>query len=523
MARQEIQNLLQKVLSSREIPLSVETAVNPVFGDYASHAALQLAQRLKKNPRELATQIKTAMEKQKPAWLEKVEIAGPGFLNFFLASAYLQKQVGEILGKKEKYGNLKIGQTQKIQIEFISANPTGPLTLGNARGGFWGDVLSRVLIKAGFKVEKAYYINDYGNQILALGHSVLKDDQAQYRGDYLDQLNQEIKGKDAYRAGEQAAKLITERLIKPTVKKMGIKFDAWISETWLHKTHRVEKALAILGKKNLLYEKDEATWFKSSSLGDQRDRVVIKKNDWYTYLAGDAGLHYYKFAEKKFAKVINIWGADHWGDGPGLLAVVSALGHPGRLEILFHQFLTLLKNGQELRMSKRAGVYVTIDELLAMVNLDTVRFFFLQKSADTHLNFDLDLAKEQSEKNPVYYVQYAHARICSILRKLKMKSEKRKITTQNLKLLNHSSELTLIKQLIRLPEAVEDTAKDYQVQRFPQYALDLATAFHRFYRDCRVISEDKNLTQARLALVLATKIVLKNTLDLMGLSAPEKM
>jgi len=389
--------------------------------------------------------------------------------------------------------------------------------------------LANVFKKAGFKAKKAYYINDYGMQVMTLGHSVLKDDQAKYKGTYIDWLNKRIKEKDPYRAGEKAAKIIIEKIIKKTVAKMGIRFDEWVSETWLHKSERVDKALSILKKKKLVYEEGGAQWFESTAFGDQRDRVIIKQDGWKTYLAGDAGLHYYKFNEKKFVKVINIWGADHYGDIPGLQAVVQALGYKGKLDIILLQFVTLFKGGKELRMSKRAGVYVTMDELLKMVGRDVARFFFLQKSGSTHLNFDVDLAKEQSAKNPVYYIQYAYARIHSILAKSQLPStnfqsiSKSQFSKPKLKLLIHPSELALIKQLIRLPEVIEDTTKDYQVQRLPQYALDLATSLHQFYRDCRVISKDKDLTQARLALVLATKTILKNVLDLMGITAPEKM
>ncbi|MDP3093201.1 MAG: arginine--tRNA ligase [bacterium] len=546
--REKIRNLLIQAIKRSgfvvDFDISLDASGQEIHGDYAANAALILAKKLNQDPLLVAEKIKTAVLKAGSGIFEKVEVAGPGFLNFFLSKDYVQKQIGEILREGNKYGSLKIGKSKKVQVEFISANPTGPLTIGNGRGGFWGDVLANTLTKAGFRVEKAYYVNDYGNQIMALGHSVLKDGEAKYKGDYIDWLNKEVKEKDPYRAGERAAKLIIKKLIEKTVAKMGIKFDEWISETWLHKTKRVDKALAILKRKKFLYEEEDALWFRSTTFGDQRDRVVVKRNEWKTYLAGDAGLHYYKFSEKKFAKVINIWGADHWGDAPGLQGVVEALGHKGKLEILFHQFITLFKGGQELRMSKRAGVYVTMDELLEMAGRDATRFFFLQKAAGTHLNFDVDQAKEQSAKNPVYYVQYAHARISSIIKKLKIQNSrlrassaeaaakagqgfggqaKSKITYQKLKLLNHQSELALIKQLIRLPEVVEDTAKDYQVQRLPQYALDLATSFHQFYRDCRVITEDKNLAKARLALILATKIVLKNTLDLMGITAPERM
>jgi len=531
--REKIRNLLIQVIKRSgfvvDFDISLDASGQKIHGDYAANVALILAKKLSQNPLVLAEKIRAAVLKTELGLFEKVEVAKPGFLNFFLAKEYLQKEINSILNKKEKYSDLKIGKNQKVQVEFISANPTGPLTVGNARGGFAGDVLANVFKKASFKTEKAYYINDYGMQVMTLGHSILKDDQAKYKGDYIDWLSQKIKEKDVYKAGEKAAKIIIEKIIKKTVAKMGIKYDEWISETWLHKSKRVDKALAILKKKKLVYEKEGAQWFKSIAFGDQRDRVIIKQDGWKTYLAGDAGLHYYKFAEKKFAKVINIWGADHYGDIPGLQAVVQALGYKGKLDIILLQFVTLFKGGKELRMSKRAGVYVTMDELLEMVGRDVARFFFLQKSGSTHLNFDVDLAKEQSAKNPVYYIQYAYARIHSILAKSQLPStnfqsiSKSQFSKPKLKLLIHPSELALIKQLIRLPEVIEDTTKDYQVQRLPQYALDLATSLHQFYRDCRVISKDKDLTQARLALVLATKTILKNVLDLMGITAPEKM
>jgi len=529
MIREEIKKLFQKAIKKLqkekkfprfELPkIKIEYPAMEIYGDRSTNVAMQIAKSLKKNPIEIADILKSKTEDQKSKIIERIKIAKPGFINFSFSKEYLQQEVKEILKQGEKFGQLKIGKNKKVQVEFISANPTGPLTVGNARGGPFGDVLGNVLEKAGFKVEKAYYINDYGMQILTLGHSVLKDSEAKYRGDYIDDLAKKIKIEDPYKAGEKAAEIIV-RMIKMTTGQMGIKYDEWISEKKLHKLRAVEKVLEFLKKKNFVYEKEGAFWFKSLRFGDERDRVVVKSDGWKTYLAGDIALHQYKFKNKKFAKVIDIWGADHHGDVPGLQAGVSALGFKGKLDIILLQFVTLFEKGKEIKMSKRLGTFVTMDELIDMVGVDAVRFFFLQKSADTHLNFDLELAKEQSEKNPVYYIQYANARMHSILAKSKIKNQKSKI---NLKLLNHPSELNLIKQLIRFPEIIEDTAKDYQVQRIPQYGLELATAFHRFYRDCRILSDDKELTKVRLALLSATKIVLKNTLDLMGISVPEKM
>ena len=533
MVKREIKNLITKLVKALQkkgyfsefkiSEIKIEHPEEKAHGDYATNVAMVIAKQIKKNPLEIAENLKSEILNFKSSYFDKVEIAGPGFINFFISKEYLQKKVGEILKQKDKFGQLRIGHNKKVQIEFISANPTGPLTIGNARGGPFGDVLGNVLKRAGFRVEKEYYINDYGMQILTLGHSVLKDGEAQYKGDYIDYLNKKIKEKDPDRAGESAAKIIIEEMIKKTISRMGIKYNEWFSENSLHKSGKVDDALEVLNKKGLIYEKEGAKWFRSSKYGDERDRVVVKADGLKTYLAGDIAYHRYKFEKKEFDKVIDVWGADHYGDVLGLMAGVEALGHKDKLEIILHQFITLIEKGEKKKMSKRKGIYVTMDELLNLIGLDIVRFFFLQKSINTHLNFDLDLARQQSEKNPVYYVQYAHARICSILRKLKMKNEKLKITIKNLKLLNHPNELVLIKQLIRLPEIIEDTAKDYQVQRIPQYVIDLATSFHQFYRDCQVLTEDKNLSEARLGLILATKIVLKNTLNLMGISAPEKM
>ncbi len=533
MIRQELSRLIKrsikklqrdKIFPEFDLPkIKVEKPEEKTHGDYATNVALTIGKQVGKNPMEAARNLKSQISNLESNLFEKIETAEPGFINFFLSKEYLQKELKEILGKGEEFGKLDIGRNKKVQVEFISANPTGPLTVGNARGGPFGDTLANVFKKAGFRVEKAYYINDYGMQILALGHSILKNNEAKYKGKYIDELAERIKEKDVCKAGQKVAKIIIDEMIKKTTERMGIKYDEWFSENSLHRSSEVDKALKILKKKRLLYEKEGAVWFRSSKYDDKRDRVVVKTDGWKTYLAGDIAYHRYKFEKKKFDKVIDIWGADHYGDIPGLMAGVEALGHKGKLEIILHQFITLFKRGEKKKMSKRKGIYVAMDELLREVGLDVMRFFFLQKSVDTHLRFDLDLAKEQSEKNPVYYVQYAHARICSILRKLKVKNEKLKITVKNLKLLNHQSELNLIKQLIGFPEVIEDTARDYQIQRLPQYATELAASFHQFYRDCKVLLDDKRLCKARLALILATKNILKNTSDLMGISAPEKM
>jgi len=525
MIRQIIKDLVSKICldflaKNQKLELKVEKPPRPEFGDYAlelyfiakgkkerfsSDKCLKIVKQIRNSPKF-------------SQYFNRVEFKEPVFFNFFLNETWLKGQLNEVLTKKDKFGGIKIGKNKKVQVEFISANPTGPLTIGNTRGGPFGDTLANVLSKSGFKVIRAYYVNDYGMQILALGHSVLKDKEAKYKGEYINELSKKVKAKDPFKVGQKAAGIILS-MIKKTVKRLGIKYDQWFFESELHKSGKVDRVLKILKKKGLVYQKEGATWFKSSKLKDERDRVLIKKDGFKTYLAGDIAYHYYKFKKQGFDKVINVWGADHFGDVPGLIAGVEAIGYKGKLEVILHQFITLLEGGEKKKMSKRQGVYVTMDELIDQVGSDVIRFFFLQKSINTHLNFDLALAKEQSEKNPVYYIQYAHARISSIIRNAK----KIKIKKPDYQKLNHPSEINLIKQIIRFPEIVEDTSKDYQVQRIAQYALDLATVFHQFYRDCRVISDDQELTQARLSLVIATRTVLKNTLDLMGVSSPEKM
>ena len=357
-----------------------------------------------------------------------------------------------------------------------------------------------------------------GEQIKKLGHSVIGDAEAVYQGRYIEELKKKIKGNNPEKIGQSAAKIILQEMIKPTIKKMKIKFDVWFSEKTLYQKKEVDRILDVLKKKKLSYGKEGALWFKSTQFGDDKDRVLIKAGGEETYLASDIAYLKNKFV-RGFQKLIFFWGADHYGYVARILAAAEALGYKKeQIDIIVMQLVRLIRDGKEVRMSKRTGTYVTLDELIDEVGLDVARCFFLTRSADTHLNFDLALAKTQSEKNPVYYIQYAHARICSILRKVKM-SKARPRTD----LLEHPAELKLIRQLMRLPEIVEDTSQDFQIQRLPQYAVDLATVFHQFYRDCHVISEDKNLSQARLSLVLAAKIVLKNTLSLMGISAPEKM
>ncbi len=536
MAREEITKLIEKslkelqkekIFSKFDIPeIEIEHPEEKIHGDYSTNVAMIITKTVKKDLLEIANTLGSRLQVLGSRFIEKVEVVRPGFINFFISEEYLQKQVLEILKQGEGFGRLKIGKNKKVQVEFISANPTGPLHIGNGRGAFFGDAISNVLEKAGYKVTKEYYINDAkaNTQIKILGQTALGKGVT-YLTPYLQSpisnlQSQLEKISDEGEAGHLLAQKVQKDIKNFIEKKLKIKFNKWTSEEDLYKKNKVKEIFDWLKSKNLVYQKEGAWWIKTSEFGDYQDWVVIRsraEGGEPTYLLSDIAYHKDKF-DRGFKKIINIWGADHQGHVSKMKAVAKMLGYKGDLNILISQIVRL-KRG--LKISKRKGEIITLEDLINKVGLDVARFLYLTKSLDTQMEFDIELAKEQSEKNPVYYVQYAHARICSILKKIS--NLKSQISNSKFQLLNHPSELNLIKQLTRFPEIVEDTAQDYQVQRIPQYAIDLATAFHQFYRDCRVLSENKELTQIRLSLVLATKIVLKNILNLMGISAPEKM
>jgi arginyl-tRNA synthetase len=516
IARNEIKNLLEKAIKKlygKELGVKIDRPAEPAFGDYTSNIAMVL----KKNPQEIADSIKSDI-------LEKIEVKN-GFVNFFISKEYLQKKAEEILKKKDRFGDLNLGKGRKVDIECICANPTGELHIGHGRGAFLGETLSNVFRKSGFRVSRSHYANDAksSSQIRELGKTALGEGTTylnEYLKEKIDKLKPEIgKCKDEKEAGSLLAQSVQKDIKSFIENKLKIRFDFWISEeNDLYKKGKINKMYDWLKAKNLVYEKDGAQWLKTSSYGDSKDWVIIRESGEFTYLLPDIAYHKDRF-DRKYDKIINIWGADHQAHVNKIKAVGKILGYKGELVFLITQVVRL--KGE--KMSKRKGKVVTLKWLINEVGLDAVRFIYLMKSSDTQMEFDVALAKDQSEKNPVFYVQYAHARICSILRKLRNEGLKLKPAIKGLKLLIHPSELGLIKQLIRFPEIIEDTANDYQAQRISQYASDLAVFFHQFYHDCRVISEDVHLSEARLGLALATKIILKNTLSLMGISAPEKM
>lgn len=548
MIRQEIIDLIQKsikkpqkenILPKFEIPeIYLEHPEQKIHGDYATSIAMWIAKLVKRDPMKIADILGSRLQVLGSRFFEKVEVKKPGFINFFLSKEYLQKQVKEILEKGEKFGQLKIGENKKTQVEFISANPTGLLHIGNGRGAFFGDCLANVLEKAGYKVFREYYINDAkaNTQIRILGKTALGKGRVYLTEDLkkkIKKIKQKLKKIKNYNpstpllaegrapegeAGYLLAKEIQKDIKNFIEKKLKIKFDNWFSEQSLYEKNKIKKIFKWLKKKDFVYQREGAWWIKTSEFGEKRDWVVIRETGEPTYFLSDIAYHKDKI-ERGFKKIINIWGADHQAHVPKMKAAMKILGFKGDLDLLITQIVSL--KGKP-KISKRKGKIVTLEELIDEISLDVARFFYLIKSLNTHMEIDLALAKEQSEKNPVYYVQYAHARICSILKKIKTQNYGSR-TSIDFSLLDHPSELVLMKQLIKFPELIEDCAKDYHLQRIPKYAIDLATSFHQFYRDCKVLTEARPLRKARLGLILAAKQVIKNTLNLMGISAPDRM
>jgi arginyl-tRNA synthetase len=531
---------LQQVfgLTLRSDELDVSKSDNREHGDFAVNVAFRVAKQLSTTPTEIADKL--AENLTKSGNYEKVEAVN-GYINLFLNQKYYPDLIAQILNQKEHYADLDMLKGQKIQVEFISANPTGPLTLANGRGGFSGDVLANVLAKAGATVRREYYVNDGGNQVTILGKSIvvaaglLKTNDEVYRGEYIEDWAKGHKAdvkklqSEPFKLGQIAAENILEKLIKPSVVKMGIEFDNWFSEWGMIQRGEVDEAIENLKEMGHTKIDDGALWMKTTEFGDDKDRVLVKTDGEKTYFANDVAYHYDKFYKRKFDKVINFWGADHHGYIARLQAAVAAMGQPGTLKVVIMQLVRLVKDGKEFKMSKRNGTYITMDDLLELIGgsardaSDVARFFFLMRSASTHMDFDLDLATERSEKNPVFYVKYAYARLSGILRN----AEKLTLPKANLSLLTDVHEIDLIDQLSQLEQVIMSiiTFDDYPVHYLTYYAIETAKKFHVFYDKCRVIDdENPDLTSARLELVKATKIVLSIVMrDLIGIDAPEKM
>ncbi len=476
--------------------------------------------------------------------IDSIVTAPPGFINFTLNNNWLTKQIESILLAGDAYGNIDLGQGSRVQVEFVSVNPTGPLHVGHGRGAILGSTLTNMLAAAGYKVETEYYINDAGTQINVFYHTLY----ARYRqclgidaeipsdgylGSYMVDLAKEIIAEEGDRfltlpepeAVLQLGQLGLDRMIrqiKADLELLNVSFDVWFSEKSLYEKGQYQTVMSLLRQGGYITEKEGATWFVSTALGEDKDNVVVRSDGSPTYFATDIAYHYNKFLERHFDRVINIWGADHQGHVSRMKAVVGALGiSPERLEVILSQMVTLRRGDDVVRISKRSGDIITLREVVEEVGRDACRFFFLSRSANSQMDFDLELAKKESPDNPVYYVQYAHARIASILRL----AQERGIDHSNgdVSLVTTEPELILIRKLLLLPELVETVARTLEPHHLTYYAQDVATVFHSFYKQCRVVSQNEALTKARLKLVEATKIVLAKTLHLMGMTAPEKM
>jgi arginyl-tRNA synthetase len=523
-------------------PVTIERPQNPEHGDYASSLPLKLARSAGANPMTIARELVNLITAT--AEVENITAATPGFINFTLKDDWLTQQVESILEAGETFGNIDLGHGSRVQVEFVSINPTGPLHVGHGRGAVLGSTLSNVLAAGGYHVEKEYYFNDAGSQMEAFRRSLFvryqqrlgKDAEMPsegYFGNYMVDLARELIDEVGNRflnmleeeAVSELGKLGLEKImgqIRDDLKLLRVDFDVWFSEQSLYENGQFDKVMALLREGGYLAEKENATWFVSTALGEDKDNVVVRGDGLPTYFGADIAYHYNKFIERKFDRVINIWGADHQGHVSRLKAVVGALGiDPDRLELIIHQMVTLRRGNELVRVSKRSGDIITLREVIDEVGTDACRYFFLSRSADSQMDFDLELAKKEAPDNPVYYVQYAHARIASILRL----AAERKITSADgdVSLLTTEPELALIRKLLLLPEMVEVVVQTREPHHLTYYAQDLATTFHSFYKLCRVVSDDQALSKARLKLVEATKIVLARTLNLMGMIAPDRM
>lgn len=557
-ARREIRAAVANAIASSELAaqvgeyqaheVPVELARDKSYGDFATTVAMLLAKQIGRPPRQIAeviaASLKSAVEKTR--YIQRVEVAGAGFINFFLSRAWLEDTIRAVHAAGPAYGTSDVGKGKRVQIEFVSANPTGPMNVVNARAAAVGAALANILKAAGYDVCTEYYINDAGNQVAVLGESVeLRYRQLQgenvefpetcYQGSYIVDIAREATAEHGERlrtmAPAERARFFREfalsRMLesqKRSLARFGVDFDVWFSERKLVESGAHQEVLRILRERGMVYEKDGATWLCSTKFGDDKDRVLVKSDGEYTYLAGDIAYHKNKL-DRGFELIIDIWGPDHHGHVVPTRAGIQALGYPGEcLEVLLLQFLSILSGGERVKMSKRAGEFVTMDELVDEVGRDAARYFMLMRNIESHLDFDLELAKRQSQENPVYYVQYAHARICSIFRQAEENGVKFEgAASADLSRLEEEIELDIARKLAAYPDEVVTSAADRAPNRLAKYALDLAGLFHSFYNSCRVMSDDAGLTSARLALSGAVGIVLRNCLDILGISAPEKM
>ena len=572
--KETVMNALGRLVAEGKIeavPLpafNVERPADVSHGDFSCNAAMASAKALRNNPRAIGQMIADAAVLDGTVF-EKIEGAGPGFLNFFISPLWFNETVGEVISSGSDYGKTELGKGKRVLVEFVSANPTGPMHIGNARGGALGDSLSSVLQFAGYEVEREFYVNDAGNQIEKFGKSLSirymqiadgnKADVIASYGDedvcrkiFEDEENfpmpedvykgvdiiehaynfYKINGDKFVNADEESRKsaLVEYALplnidgLEKDLAKYRIVYDTWFRESSLHKSGAVKQIVDMLTEKGQTYEKDGAIWFKASDFGDDQDRVLVRANGIPTYFVPDIAYHYNKLVTRGFDKAIDILGADHHGYIARMKAALTALGvDASKLDIVIMQMVMLVRNGETVKLSKRSGKAITLSTLLDEVPIDAARFFFNLRDPNTHLEFDLELAIEESSNNPVFYVQYAHARICSILRRMEEEGTGYSNIPVSELNFNHPAELALIRHIAALPNCINEAAKDYNPSKITKYLCDLAQLFHKFYDNCKIKGEEENILQSRLSLCVATKTVFKNLLDLLKVDAPEKM
>ena len=549
LLKQGIAEALHKAVQAGSLPagdypdIALEVPPQKEFGDFATNIAMQSARVARRAPKAIAEAIVAQMDYP---WLDRAEIAGAGFINFFLKHGIIYDTLKNILAAGADYGKAALREDDTVQVEYVSANPTGPLHVGHGRGAAYGSALVNLLRAAGYNVQAEYYINDAGNQMDNLAASVnarylqLLGREADipengYHGHDIIETAQAIidQDGDAYLAMPEEERLAlfkdrayAEKLkaLKRDLEEFNVRYDNWFSERTLH-PDAINAACGVLKQRGKIYEKDGALWLKSTDYGDDKDRVVIRDNGVPTYLAADIAYHKNKY-DRGFKKLINIWGADHHGYVARVKAAMAALGYdPAQLEILLLQMVSLFRDGKPVKMSKRTGQAITLNELIEEVGADAARYFFIMRSLDTQLDFDLDLAKSHSNENPVYYIQYAHARIYSIYRQVQEAGDGLDMDWADVKwdTLKEEQELELIKKMAAFPEEIQNAARERAPHRIAHFAHELAGLFHTFYNRCRIIQEDKELEKARLALVTAVRITIANSLAILGVSAPEKM
>lgn len=578
LAKQQVKETVMNALGRLVAEGKIEAVPLPAFnverpadishGDFSCNAAMASAKALRNNPRAIGQMIADAAVLDGTVF-EKIEVAGPGFLNFFISPLWFNETVGEVISSGSDYGKTELGKGKRVLVEFVSANPTGPMHIGNARGGALGDSLSSVLQFAGYEVEREFYVNDAGNQIEKFGKSLSirymqiadgnkADVIASYGDDdvcrkiFEDEENfpmpedvykgvdiiehaynfYKLNGDKFVNADEESRKsaLVEYALplnidgLEKDLAKYRIVYDTWFRESSLHKSGAVKQIVDMLTEKGQTYEKDGAIWFKASDFGDDQDRVLVRANGIPTYFVPDIAYHYNKLVTRGFDKAIDILGADHHGYIARMKAALTALGvDASKLDIVIMQMVMLVRNGETVKLSKRSGKAITLSTLLDEVPIDAARFFFNLRDPNTHLEFDLELAIEESSNNPVFYVQYAHARICSILRRMEEEGTGYSNIPVSELNFNHPAELALIRHIAALPNCINEAAKDYNPSKITKYLCDLAQLFHKFYDNCKIKGEEENILQSRLSLCVATKTVFKNLLDLLKVDAPEKM